>query len=63
MALGGEKAVPEEWLRQERLAENEARGEVDGRDLLPEEDEDDREVGEDELLAAVLSSELVNRHM
>lgn len=60
MALGGEKAVPEEWLRQERLAENEARGEVEGTDLLPEEEDADRELGEDELLAAVLSSELLN---
>lgn len=58
MALGGEKAVPEEWIRQERMAENEANDEIDGRDLLPE--EDDRELGENELLAAVLSSELLN---
>ena len=60
MALGGEKAVPEEWLRQERMAENAANHEIDGRDLLLEEEDADHELGEDELLAAVLSSELLH---
>ena len=60
LALGGEKAVPEEWLRQERLAQNAAKGEIEGTDLLPDEEETDRELGNDELLLAVLSSELFN---
>jgi hypothetical protein len=58
-ALGGQ--VPEEWEREHRLAEAEASGEVLGTDLLPEEDELDRELGADELLqCALLSSEMLD---
>jgi len=55
-ALGGE--VPEAWIRADRIVENAARGEVDGRDLLTEDDDADRELGEDELLANVIAAEL-----
>ena len=55
-ALGG--TVPESWTIADRIAENEARGEVDGRDLLPDEDALDTELGEDELLANCIQSEL-----
>lgn len=57
-ALGGD--VPEAWIRADRIIENAAHGEVDGRDLLPEEEDEalDRELGEDELLANVIAAEL-----
>ena len=56
-SLGG--TVPEAWLKADRIAANAERGEVDGRDLLPEEDLD-AEIPEDELFArAVLASEML----
>ena len=57
--LGGQ--VPESWIRADRIAQNDANGEVDGRDLLLEEEETlDKELGEDELLANVIAAELAN---
>ena len=48
------------WVVADRKASDEANDEIDGRDLLSDEDELDRELGADELFAAGLGSELLN---
>jgi len=60
-ALGGQ--APECWDRADRIAQNEVNDEVDGRDLLLEEEEAlDKELGQDELLSNVLAAELASDH-
>jgi hypothetical protein len=50
--LGGQ--VPDAWLKEDEREQNEAEGQVDGRDLLPEEDSDEEDLGEDALYSLAM---------